>query len=152
MNEKIEKVCPKCGYDDTVLTFTPKGEKKHAEDKELFAKFGKLENRDPKYSHVTTLVIDKECIKVHCRTCQYAWITASLDAPTNAFNLNDKQIEEMRQDLNDSIPKPGFMPFDCEAMTQLYKEGGKVQPFDDKKFEDMFADIFNSGIFATEGK
>jgi len=145
MNDKIEKSCPKCGYDDTVLTFTPIGEKKHAEDKDLFAGFGTLENKDSQYPHATTLIIDEECIKVHCRTCQYAWVTASLDnkereeceeRDDNAFGLSIDQIQELADEFN-------------EKMTPIFADMPRVGGKTDCDFDEVFgsfSSLFPNGF------
>jgi len=149
---KIEKLCPKCGYDDMVLTYTEIGKEKHGGYKELFSDFGKLVQKSPNYSQSTTLVIDKECIRVHCKTCQYSFVTDTISSETQ---------EETAVDINDiEIPTGGFFGLGGD----LFTEGGHhaspmVDGFlfgqtqtKDKTFEDMFEDIFASGIFAKDKK
>jgi hypothetical protein len=109
---KINKTCPKCGYDDTVMEYFPIGDRKYAEDKELFKDFGQEFNKDPQYTHVTVLILDKECIKLHCRTCHYEWVVSVMDSkdPMDAYgfrNLTPEEIEAIKQEIE--IPKRGFI-------------------------------------------
>jgi hypothetical protein len=141
---KIDKTCPKCGYDDTVLQYFPQGDKKYAEDKELFSEFGTLHHKDPLYEHVTTLILDRECVKVHCRTCHYEWVTGTMDAKSkpelNAFGLSDEDMEKLKTDFE--TPKGGFTSMNIEEM---------FQPFKDGSFDRMFEDIFvNSQKYSNE--
>jgi len=77
---KIDKTCPKCGYNDAVMTFLPKGKKyfNNDDDFELLNEFLGDEARGEYTTSFAKIVT--ECVKVHCRTCQYQWVSPTLDS------------------------------------------------------------------------
>lgn len=78
--KKINKQCPKCGYDDVVMTYVEEGTTFHMSNtyyeilKPYFKKSIKVETFPSKYFDIA-----KECIIVHCRTCQYSWVEDTID-------------------------------------------------------------------------
>ena len=145
---KINKICPKCGYDDSVMTFLPIGKKyfSNDDDFELLEEFlGKGVRGE-----FTTLSakIEKECVKVHCRTCQYSWVSPTIEAPTNAFGMTDVQIktaqDEIQKAVDDEIrERKGSRPFD--PFMPLYKDAyiGDIPDWFNKNIGtcgDMFPD------------
>ena len=72
---KINKQCPKCGHDDSVMTFIPLGTvyRSNDADAKLVKKYlGKAKSTE--YQPTTKSKTINEFIKIHCRTCQYSWV------------------------------------------------------------------------------
>ena len=107
MKDQINKQCPKCGYDDVVMGFISIGTKYHSKDDnyELVKPYLGME-KSTEYVG-TTAKIKKECVKIHCRTCQYAWVTDTAKQTdfnsTNAFGLNDKEIRTLEEQLQKAV-------------------------------------------------
>ena len=111
---QINKVCPKCGYDDVSLTFLKIGTRFYKQDKDYKLIQGYLGKENPSTSYTYgSAEISTECIKVHCRTCQFAWVTDVIDntkspinstgLTENAFGLNAEEIEKFKKELQKSI-------------------------------------------------
>ena len=111
---KIDKVCPKCGYDDVYMEFKKIGTKFYEKDKDCELLKEYLGERKDSTTHTyATAKIIKECVKVHCRTCQYAWVSDTSEnlepletpeanetnEPENAFGMSKEDIEKLIEDF-----------------------------------------------------
>jgi len=124
---KISKICPKCGYDDTVMTFYKKGKTVYQQDKDfkVIKEYLKEVSAETPYTNAK-YEIKTECLKLHCRTCQYAWVSKTADSKVqdNAFGLDEEAIKKLAEELNESakkiqediskhISRPGFVDVHC---------------------------------------
>ena len=116
---KIEKKCPKCGHDDTNLHYYNEGDKISGiaviPCKEYCG-----EILDPRMSAYIRSTVQKECIHLHCRTCQYDWSSDVIDntkspsnstetsKPINAFGLDAEAIRKLAEELNAPFGPPFF--------------------------------------------
>ena len=148
---KIGKTCPKCGHDDSVMTFLPKGTKYYSNDKD-FKKLEEFLGVEKKDEYTTSSAkIVKECVKVHCRTCQYSWVSPTVEAPTNAFGMSDVQIktaqDEIQKAVDDEIrSRKELDPFD--PFMPMYKDAyiGDIPDWFNKNIGTC-GDMFPNGSF-----
>ena len=107
---KIEKTCPKCGYDDVSMRYIPVGKKFHKSDNEFellepyFNPLSKLGFETSHYKEIGT-----ECILVTCRTCQYKWVSDTVENLEQKGNIGATEIKAF--DINNITPvtKGGFV-------------------------------------------
>ena len=148
---KINKVCPKCGYNDVNMTFLKIGTKFYEKDKDYKLVQGYLGKEAPSTSYnYATAKIAKECIKVHCRTCQFAWVTDIVDktkndinstgVTENSFGLNSEEIEKPRKELQESITEeiqrnkfdypsyPVYRDYPRDPLMPIDNSGTPVEP------------------------
>ena len=74
----INKQCPKCGYDDVAISFYKKGKTVKEKDLKIMKNFIGEVTKPTDYIYKVA-DIKKDCIKVHCRTCQYAWASETAE-------------------------------------------------------------------------
>ena len=131
---KIQKTCPKCGYDDTVMTFVPIGTK-YYNNGDAFKLFKKFLGQEKKDAYTTkSAKIVQECVKVHCRTCQYTWVTNTVE-PTNAFGLSNEDINKAHDQLQKDISE------------QIKSESNQFDPFMPLYRELFSGEMFPSGSY-----
>ena len=136
---KVDKVCVKCGYDDTVMAMIKIGTKYHSNDDDFDLVFDYLGKKIPvEYSNWRS-EIKQECIKVHCRTCQYSWVSDTMDATTpfpNAFNMSEEEIDKTEDELQKIIDA-----------TMSEEVNGSPTPFIPERGSVQFIPITDPGSF-----
>ncbi len=71
---KIAKDCPKCGHDDTILLYYNLGDDISGRAVLVCKKYCN-EIIDVNLPTFIRSSIKEECIHLHCRTCQYDWVS-----------------------------------------------------------------------------
>ena len=76
---RVSKVCPKCGWDDILFEYKAVGtviatiNDKH----KLFEGYGSY-TEDTIYG-IPDFILERECLRCHCRTCHYEWVVDTID-------------------------------------------------------------------------
>lgn len=101
----IDKKCPKCGHNDVHMQFYAVGDKITGKDVRTCKEYIR-DIKDIGMESFARGFVDQECVKVHCRTCQYAWCKLpadNIEEPSNAFGMSSEDIERCRKELGDDI-------------------------------------------------
>ena len=108
----ISKQCPKCGYDDVAITFCKKGKTVKEKDLKILKDFVGKTTKPTDYLYKVA-DIETECVKIHCRTCQYAWASETAEAiggpkeqkePENAFGMSKEDIDRFMEEMRPKGP------------------------------------------------
>lgn len=114
----IDKICPKCGHDDSILQFYAVGDNIKGKDVKACKKYVE-DIKDWGMPSFCRGTVAQECVSVHCRTCQFTWCESpedNLEAETNAFGMLSEDIkrcqEELAKDIKEAMKDfPAGNPF-----------------------------------------